>query len=370
MALIRCPECGKEISDRAKSCPNCGFPVEGGHSQKDVRNEYHKSLKTFNCYKCGKPIPEGTNICIYCGCDYRNLNHDGIWKKGKMPILFVAILLLGIFAFFNKDNDDSSNSKSSPTAKVSEKNTEELNQESELVEANNVQQNKDSIKIYYMDLYNTYENYIGKYVTITGPLSYVDGKSLDIKGEITGFTGMINIALDTDEENLQEGEYVTVTGVVDKKVAGYLYMENAFIESRGKESELLFEQQSQLYAEQKASNRVKNMEVYIEECNVYSYNDLVRYPDKYAGSKICYVLSVEQAMPAGFLTDEGYRCYEVGTDNEIVLVDVREEKEPKLVVGDVVTVYGEYSGVETMKRVLTGEKVPIPCIEMLYFSFQ
>lgn len=28
MALIKCPECGKEISDRAKACPNCGCPIE------------------------------------------------------------------------------------------------------------------------------------------------------------------------------------------------------------------------------------------------------------------------------------------------------------------------------------------------------
>ena len=27
MALIKCPECGKEISDRCISCPNCGFPL-------------------------------------------------------------------------------------------------------------------------------------------------------------------------------------------------------------------------------------------------------------------------------------------------------------------------------------------------------
>ena len=25
--MIQCPECGKEISDRAESCPNCGFPM-------------------------------------------------------------------------------------------------------------------------------------------------------------------------------------------------------------------------------------------------------------------------------------------------------------------------------------------------------
>lgn len=27
MALIKCPECGKEISDKAKSCPKCGYPI-------------------------------------------------------------------------------------------------------------------------------------------------------------------------------------------------------------------------------------------------------------------------------------------------------------------------------------------------------
>ena len=26
MALIECPECGKEISDRAEFCPHCGLP--------------------------------------------------------------------------------------------------------------------------------------------------------------------------------------------------------------------------------------------------------------------------------------------------------------------------------------------------------
>ena len=27
MALIKCPECGREISDKAFACPNCGSPV-------------------------------------------------------------------------------------------------------------------------------------------------------------------------------------------------------------------------------------------------------------------------------------------------------------------------------------------------------
>ena len=28
MAIIKCPECGRDVSDRAKSCPNCGYPIE------------------------------------------------------------------------------------------------------------------------------------------------------------------------------------------------------------------------------------------------------------------------------------------------------------------------------------------------------
>lgn len=27
MALIKCPECGKEVSDAAQQCPNCAFPL-------------------------------------------------------------------------------------------------------------------------------------------------------------------------------------------------------------------------------------------------------------------------------------------------------------------------------------------------------
>ena len=27
MALIKCPECGRQVSNRAISCPNCGYPI-------------------------------------------------------------------------------------------------------------------------------------------------------------------------------------------------------------------------------------------------------------------------------------------------------------------------------------------------------
>src|SRR5512147_1382617 len=30
MALIKCPECASEISDKAASCPKCGYPIASG----------------------------------------------------------------------------------------------------------------------------------------------------------------------------------------------------------------------------------------------------------------------------------------------------------------------------------------------------
>ncbi|NDL66663.1 zinc-ribbon domain-containing protein [Anaerotalea alkaliphila] len=31
MALIRCPECQREISDQSQSCPHCGYPLRASY---------------------------------------------------------------------------------------------------------------------------------------------------------------------------------------------------------------------------------------------------------------------------------------------------------------------------------------------------
>lgn len=35
MSLIKCPECGKEISDKAVSCPNCGYSLQNRGDEND-----------------------------------------------------------------------------------------------------------------------------------------------------------------------------------------------------------------------------------------------------------------------------------------------------------------------------------------------
>lgn len=45
MALITCPECGKEISDKAQTCPNCGAPI---NVQKEVE-VYFSRARALKC---------------------------------------------------------------------------------------------------------------------------------------------------------------------------------------------------------------------------------------------------------------------------------------------------------------------------------
>ena len=37
MALVSCPECGREVSDQASSCPQCGMPINKTN-EKDVNH--------------------------------------------------------------------------------------------------------------------------------------------------------------------------------------------------------------------------------------------------------------------------------------------------------------------------------------------
>ena len=82
MALIKCTECGKEFSDRASACPNCGCPthiiletLEENEWKKeecfknilvDQKHDSNKNTKLF-CDICGHELPPDSDFCQYCG---------------------------------------------------------------------------------------------------------------------------------------------------------------------------------------------------------------------------------------------------------------------------------------------------------------
>lgn len=61
MALVKCKECGKEISSNAKVCPNCG---------------YKNDVKT--CPECGKIVKHTDTVCPDCGYPLQKKNAQSI----------------------------------------------------------------------------------------------------------------------------------------------------------------------------------------------------------------------------------------------------------------------------------------------------
>lgn len=80
MALIKCPECGKEISDKAPACIHCGYPLEIGIEPEQPQEIIEEQVEAVEskpalcraCITCGSinfnPTAHGfqNNYCIEC----------------------------------------------------------------------------------------------------------------------------------------------------------------------------------------------------------------------------------------------------------------------------------------------------------------
>ena len=69
MALIKCSECGAEISDKATECPKCGCPVEVSAATETAENKKKGLVKLIiiialmPCLWDGQSVPRRKWIC-------------------------------------------------------------------------------------------------------------------------------------------------------------------------------------------------------------------------------------------------------------------------------------------------------------------
>ena len=62
MALITCPECGKQISDKALSCPNCGLPLSQDTQIGVSENKQEEINTTEQIIPCPTSFPSDLRI--------------------------------------------------------------------------------------------------------------------------------------------------------------------------------------------------------------------------------------------------------------------------------------------------------------------
>lgn len=90
MGLIYCSECGKQISDKAKVCPNCGAP---------------KITTGIYCSECGKQISENAVTCPNCGAPRQSSSWSSLLPSEESSIrkslvyALICMSLMLIFAF-------------------------------------------------------------------------------------------------------------------------------------------------------------------------------------------------------------------------------------------------------------------------------
>ncbi|MBQ3498528.1 MAG: hypothetical protein IJA87_05310 [Clostridia bacterium] len=81
MALINCPVCGKQVSDRGTDCIHCGSSLivkfaecpECGNRQAEENERCEicgcpLNVKYVSCPECGNEMPEDAIRCENCGC--------------------------------------------------------------------------------------------------------------------------------------------------------------------------------------------------------------------------------------------------------------------------------------------------------------
>ena len=115
MSLIKCPECGKEISDRADACIHCGFPVAKYREEEqetklcDFCDSKNKSNETY-CRQSGGSITTEKNWRVWYTVFWcivippAGIILMWLWKipEGKGWRVFFTVFILLILFLYSK----------------------------------------------------------------------------------------------------------------------------------------------------------------------------------------------------------------------------------------------------------------------------
>lgn len=84
MALIKCPECEKEISDKAVSCPNCGYPIKDYVLTNPEIEEIMKKERAHMAKEMKMERKEYAPIELFCTSHYINNDNKNVSVTFKM----------------------------------------------------------------------------------------------------------------------------------------------------------------------------------------------------------------------------------------------------------------------------------------------
>ena len=136
--LIKCPECGHQVSDKAPLCPNCGVEISGninrnaqeGNTQEggcDNRNVQKNTETSVDNPVIVTPVEEEVIAKPIIGSDYENEfaeDKSGTRQRstshGTIVVsLLIAAIICGIGLYFYKDAVDRNKAETTPADEIS-----------------------------------------------------------------------------------------------------------------------------------------------------------------------------------------------------------------------------------------------------------
>lgn len=106
MGLIKCPECGKEISDKSEICVNCGFPIKN-FLVEDENSDKEQVVRSEICNSSNNPKEESEQNVVFCRvCGEKN-NADDNYCKSCASRLYKSNFEMAFDDIGNKDKKDS-----------------------------------------------------------------------------------------------------------------------------------------------------------------------------------------------------------------------------------------------------------------------
>lgn len=411
MALIKCPECGREISDKAGSCPHCGYPIDNNESNTVKKEEVLNT--NYSDFQKSTPPPvivknnldDSTNITSIKNT-WLSIASLILVVLGTLlqvaPLIWGGFVLGAIDFFINRDNRKYLFlvltfiigvigflvcSIASFTHTTSNKDTEELSKESDpiIVESSSeeismvesettlLSETVPAENVFCIDLIDNRDDYIGKYVTTTLPVGRCDEEEKKLTS-----TYDIGEFIDIYAENYQSinsGEYVTVTGTVSGDEYD-LEIIDAHIDSFGESEKEKYNEEKMEYDKIKQEKAIADESAFKETAESVSYENLARYPDTYESKKVKITVKIKEVQKKdSMLFADSYIASMSG--NEIAIYDERELKEPKLLEGDTVVIYGYGKGLTEIKtydksgfipKVIDKRKIPAVSIEYIEFK--
>lgn len=311
MALVKCPECGKEISDKASVCINCGYPISEPTEPQKTEDDH------CVCSESYQPTNNGSEEKTFSS-EIRKTNYveekHPIWKRWWFLILMcifippVGLCLLWI-------------SKKPRYALVR------------------------IIITVFLAMYS-----IVWCVALFGESDSAEEQSISDRvvqeNSIDEDANSDNSHEDQDETEESEADTIDEELVINEA--------EAKSEETGVEEEV-----SETPDEYKAS------------CAEYNYKDVLRNPDEYVGKRVKITAKVSSVHDKGLLNPVKYYFaytndeYDMWLGDQYGVFDYREAEDPKILDDDVITIYGEISEPQETQSLIVNSQ-EIFCIDMKY----